>query len=172
MCIIIDINAIPSVFNPNIEDHAEFKPVLNWIISGDGFMIYGGTKYKDELKKLVKYLGFILELQRNNKVRVVCEKSIDDAEAQIKEIIPDNDFDDPHIAAIVKITACRLICSKDIRSVKYIQNRALYCKGFILPRYYTGIRNKGLLCPTNIPVEFRSTKRLNKKEQENLLKKK
>lgn len=171
MCVIIDINAIPSVFNSKSSDHAEFKPVFNWIIGDIGFMIYGGSKYKLELKELKQYLGFILELKRMNKVKEVNECEVDNFELEIRNLIPDEDFDDPHIAAIVKTTGCQLICSKDTRSIRYIHSRELYNKNFKLPKFYTSSRNTDLLCVRNIPDCYKHEKRLNKAIQEQIFKK-
>ncbi len=47
MCIIIDANALPSV----LKREPELCPVFNWINEGKGKIVYGGTKYKEELKK-------------------------------------------------------------------------------------------------------------------------
>lgn len=170
MCVIIDINAIPSVFNSKSSDHTEFRPVFDWIVEDIGFMIYGGSKYKLELKKLTQYLGFILELKRINKVKEVNVSVVDNFELEIRGLISDEDFDDPHIAAIVKTTGCQLICSKDTRSIKYIQSREIYNKNFKLPKFYTSSRNVDLLCVRNIPDCYKHEKRLNKTIQEKLYK--
>ncbi len=51
MCIIIDVNALNEVFNTDSVNHLEFKPVRDWIIEGKGKVLYGGTKYRDELMR-------------------------------------------------------------------------------------------------------------------------
>ena len=61
MAIIIDTNCIANVFSPKTANHSEFKPVLEWILLGKGLMIYGGSKYREELKKTAKYLPIIAE---------------------------------------------------------------------------------------------------------------
>lgn len=169
MCIIIDINTIPSVFSKSAEDHSEFEPVFKWIIEDCGFMIYGGTKFKSELSKLKKYLGFLLELKKMNKIRECSTEDVDKVQKDIKAIIPDEDFDDPHIAAIIKVTGCRLICTKDARSVKYIQDKKIYNKGFIIPKFYTGKRNKKILNPNNIPDKYKPIEKIQKEKQRQLL---
>jgi hypothetical protein len=51
MCIVIDTNTFSSVFNENSQKFKEFEPVNHWILKGNGFLIYGGRTYKNELKK-------------------------------------------------------------------------------------------------------------------------
>ncbi len=67
MCIIIDTNAFAPVFDRTSQNHAEFKPVLDWIVSGKGKIVYGGTKYKLELGKAYKYLKLFAEFKKINK---------------------------------------------------------------------------------------------------------
>jgi hypothetical protein len=62
MCIVIDVNTLASVFNPETEKHEEFSPVKRWIEGGKGFVIYGGTKYKAELQKTFRYLRLIRQM--------------------------------------------------------------------------------------------------------------
>lgn len=64
MTIVIDINVLPAVFNSSDNRHNEFKPVKEWIMKRLGFMVYGGTKYKDELRKMPRYIGVINELKK------------------------------------------------------------------------------------------------------------
>ena len=54
MCIIIDANTLSLVFNPETKGHEEFKPVFKWIDKGKGKIVYGGTKYEEELIKAGK----------------------------------------------------------------------------------------------------------------------
>ena len=44
MCIIVDTNCFAPVFDRKSEKHNQFAPVLEWIISGKGKLIYGGSK--------------------------------------------------------------------------------------------------------------------------------
>lgn len=56
MCIIVDTNTFGPVFDSNNEKHAEFKPVLDWVLHGKGKFVIGGSKYMAELKKAKKFL--------------------------------------------------------------------------------------------------------------------
>ncbi len=64
MCIIIDTNTLASVFNQASLNHSNFKPVLDWIYSGNGKIVYGGTRYESEIKN---YLGIFNELNKMNR---------------------------------------------------------------------------------------------------------
>jgi len=166
MAIIIDTNCFKNVFNRKSAYHKEFKPVLDWIIKGKGVVVYGGTKYTLELKKVPKYLPIIRYLRDVNKVIVGNCKNIDRLQAEIEAKKVDNDFDDTHLPAIVIDTRCRLICSEDKRSIPFVRNRDLYPSGICPPVYYTGSRNKDLLCNKYIHDGFRHLCKL-KKEQAN-----
>jgi len=77
MCIVIDVNAIPSVFNPSAGDHCEFRPILDWLESRKTKVVYGGTKYKEELSKMPQYFSILVEMRRSGKVHEVCDVSVD-----------------------------------------------------------------------------------------------
>ena len=61
MCIVIDTNAMPSVFNSNCTNHKEFAPVRSWIINGRGHLVFGGTKYKKEICQMGRYRRIIID---------------------------------------------------------------------------------------------------------------
>ncbi len=125
MCIVIDSNAIHLVFK--LQD-SDFRPVYNWIFNGDGKMVFGGTRYAKELIKLRKYSKIITELSRNNKVVVVNKDSVDSWEAKVKKIEPKKDFNDPHLVAIIEESGCRIVCSLDKSSDKYLKDNRFYKK--------------------------------------------
>ena len=52
MCIVIDINSFPSVFNKKDTLHPVFEPIFNAFKSQMISMVYGGTQYRKELRKL------------------------------------------------------------------------------------------------------------------------
>ena len=67
MCIIIDTNALASVFDVDSSNHENFKPVYDWIFNNKGKVVYGGTKYKEELKNSYRYLKLFGQLSRIRK---------------------------------------------------------------------------------------------------------
>jgi len=170
MAIIIDTNCFANVFKRNSDKHEEFKPVLDWILTGKGLIVYGGTKYFEELKKASKYLKILRLFKEQNKVVVGDRNEIDKVEAKNKELINDEDFDDPHLPAIAIVTKCMLICSVDNRSIKHVKNPVLYPDGFSCPSYYTGKRNSGLLCDKYIHDCHKPLLKINMANRECLIK--
>jgi len=166
MPIIVDINCLTNVFDKHSSKHKDFEAVKNWIIKGKGKVVFGGTTYSKELP--YKYVDLFAILKGLNKVIEGDRKVIDQKEIENKKLIPDKDFDDPHIAAIACITKCRLICSEDKRSFKFIKDKKLYPKGFIIPKFYTKAKNKDLLNETNIVELYKPITKLTKRSQKNI----
>ncbi len=146
MCIIIDINAFASVFQSNSADHNDFRPVLEWICKGKGKIVFGGTKYKEELKSAYKYLRIFRQFDAARKLVKIDDQSVDNEQARLESIIEHSDYDDYHIIAIIIVSGCKLICSKDSRAYPYFKNRTLYPKKFERPRIYSNSSNANLLC--------------------------
>ena len=168
MAIIIDTNCFANVFNRKSTNHKEYRPVLDWIVKGKGVVVYGGTKYIEELRKAPKYLPIMRLLREIDKVIIGNTENIDRLQAEIEANRIDVDFDDPHLPAIIIDTKCRLICSEDKRSIPFVRNRDLYPNGIHTPSYYTGLRNKNLLCDNYIHDDLKPLCKL-KKEQANLV---
>ncbi len=153
MCIIIDTNCFSSVFSRTSASHSEFAPVLEWILCGHGKAVFGGSKYRQELNSAKHYLKIFRLLDTFNRLIKVDDNKVDAEQTRVEGIITHPDFDDPHLAAIVIVSRCKLICSVDTRSIPHITNRVLYNKQSV-PKYYTGLRNRSLLCDKNIPQKY------------------
>jgi len=149
MCIVLDINVIPNIFNNESKEHVEFKPVRDWIIDKKGKVVYGGTKYFDELSKMRQYLSLFVRLNGAGKAVVRDTQAVDKIQAEVEAIIQDKDFDDPHLVAILKESGCKLICSLDARAFPFLKHH-LFFKGKEKPKIYSSSRNKDLLCDANI----------------------
>lgn len=163
MCVIVDTNAFAAVFNANANNHDEFAPVLDWIISGKGKLVIGGTKYMSELARTKKYLSFVQIL--NTKARKVIRLNDSDVDAWqniIEDKIKNPDFDDPHLPAIVIVSKCRVICSVDIRSVRFVTDSNIYPKGIVVPKYYTSKKNANLLTDEYVHKCYRPLTKLSK----------
>ena len=145
MCILIDTNCFSSVFKRNSKDHSQFEPVLKWILEGKGVIVVGGDTYMNELRQQRDFLTLIRLLKDIGKVYFGDTVAINDHEKRIRKAISDPDFDDPHLPAIVLDTSCKLICSKDKRSVNFVKMACLYPNKSFIPVYYSGNRNKKLL---------------------------
>lgn len=168
MCIIIDTNCLASVFERNSKTHNQFAPVLDWIVCGKGKLIYGGTKYLNELRNTCKYLKIINLLRNSGKAVLVESKLVDAEQMRIEALITDDDFDDPHLPAIVIVSKCKIICSTDTRSIKFVTQSILYPKGIDIPKYYTSIRNKDLLCDKYIHDCYKPLNKCNKNAQKSI----
>lgn len=145
MCIVIDVNRIPSVFNPHASDHHEFRPILDWIDSHNTKIVYGGRRYKTELLKLPRYFTILLEMKKAGQVYEADDEGVDAVQKEISRKIHHRNFNDQAIVAIVIVTRCRLICSNDRSSFPFLTLRALYPKDIKRPKIYTGLRSINLL---------------------------
>ena len=128
-------------------------------------MIYGGSKYIEELGK-TKYAKLInlLKKQTGNKIYVLDKEKVDQRQKIVEEMITDLDFDDPHLPAIAEVGKCKLVCSEDIRSIKFVTLKELY-KDKTPPNYYTGKRNIDLLCDNYVTDTHKPLTKLTKKDQ-------
>ena len=150
MCIIIDVNALPSVFNTEASDHCKFYPIKNWIYNGKGKMVFGGTTYNRQLAKLVRYTRLVADLDRQRKVIKICTTKVDQTEKKIFEAVKSSKCDDAHIIAIVSVSRCKLVCTKDDKSNVYITNKSLYPSGAKPPKIYKRLKHRVLLNDRNI----------------------
>ena len=146
MAIIIDTNTFAEVFIRTSKDHHEFAPVLEWLLNGKGSAVYGGSTYLKELKKAAKFIPVFRLLKETGKVIEGDSANIDDVEKSIKTTVNDPDFDDPHLAAIIIDTKCKILCTKDTRSLKFLKDKNIYPNGVSKPAYYTSCKNSNLLC--------------------------
>lgn len=146
MCIVIDTCALHLVF---LKKDCDFTPVNKWILKGKGKVVVGGSRYNNELKGARKYLPILAELSRLGKIVKVDDKSVDDCEIQIKKLESSASFNDPHIVALIRESGCKLLCSVDSSSDKYIRNTKFYSKGK-RPSIYRSKKHINLLSDSNI----------------------
>ena len=157
MCIILDINILPAVFSSNTLNHDQFAPVLNWITKGHGRVLIGGSKYKSELSR-TPYLKFFSILSRYNRTISLNDEKVDAEQVYVEALETDPDFDDPHIIAMIRVSGCRLVCSNDKRSIRFVSQRKFYTRPMKPPKYYTKKCNESILVDTNIPEIYRITR--------------
>lgn len=150
MCIVVDAPLFVPMFKTSDPKSVSYQPVRQWVVEGIGKFVIGGTKYKAELAKIPTVLPVLLELERKGKVVRISDAVVDAEEALVKVIEPRPDFDDPHLAALIRATGCRLICVLDPRSHKYLRASKLYKSPKARPNLYTRPKNKSLLCARNV----------------------
>lgn len=167
MCIVIDINTFHAVFNTESDSHKLYQPVMQWVISGKGKIVCGGSGYFRELAKLKKFTRLFNQLKTAGKVVFADDVKIDAKEAELKLLCDDNDFDDPHIVALLIVSGCRLICTEDSRSYPYLKKKEWFPKGAVLPKIYCAKSTKRagkLLADKNIAEICLPCIKLNKAE--------
>ena len=145
MCIIIDVNVLPSVFSSETKNHSEYKPVYDWFIGPNGKIVFGGSKYKGELLAMRRYHSLLVRYAKMNKVAYLEDEVVDKIQEDVKSKTDDSDFDDPHIIAIVIVSKGGIVCSDDKRSYRFIKDTAFYPDGIQVPRIYSNASNKDLL---------------------------
>jgi len=150
MCLVLDANSFPAVFRTDTVDHKQFRPVTKWIMGGPGFLVYGGTTYKNELREMSKYWSLVLELKKRGRVKEINDNVVNKHERKVKLLVGTCDCDDCHIIAIFRASGCQLLCSKDRRADKYIKKKTLYDGGQTPPAIYRSIKHVTLLCKERI----------------------
>ncbi len=145
MCIVVDINTLAPVFNEMCVRHEEFCPVKNWIDKGRGFLVFGGTRYKEELRRTYRYLRLVRQMKDSGQAVAIRDDLVDAAEVEVIEVTKGTDCDDQHIIALLGVSRCPLFCSNDSRSYKYIGDKSLYPKGMARVRIYSSKKNHTLL---------------------------
>lgn len=131
MCVIIDACVRDLVFTASPSDAA--VPVLEWIEEGDGRMIYGGSKFCDELftqkkddervpldrvirrVKAWKQAGRALEFPR----------AVIDAEEKIVRAMNVAMSNDVHVLALARVSGARVLFSTDGKLHADFKNAAI-----------------------------------------------
>ena len=151
MCLVIDTCCLTMVFDGNNQLHSGFQSVLRWI-TGKGCMIYGGTKYNEELRRLTKILPLVVELAKQRKAIQIENPSVDAIAAQLKRKYPEDEFNDEHIVALVIASRCRVVCTNDNAAISYLRRPDVFAgSGASRPSIYRGLRvHQRLCCDRNI----------------------
>jgi len=145
MAIVIDVNCLARVFNASNVDHVKFAAVRTFIETGVGKVVYGGTKYKDELRKAGRYLAVILELRKAGRAIAIRDEAVDKVTQVVAKAVVGTDCDDPHIIGLLAASNCALLCSVDKRSYGFIRDRKFYAKDNVRVKIYCSDRNAKLL---------------------------
>lgn len=161
MCVIVDTNTFGPVFNDKDAKHADFEPILHWVLYGKGKFVIGGSKYMGELKKAKRYLHLFGILNSyKDKIIKLDDQLVDNEQKRLETMVTDPDFDDPHLPAMVIVSKCQIICSDDTRSIRFVTDPRLYPDGVKTPKYYTGIRNRNLLCDKYVDDKYKPLNKL------------
>ena len=150
MCIVLDVNVFSEFFNESNSNYGDFEKLRKWVLSEHGKLIYGGSKYKQELTTAHSYLRIMVGLERAGKLICLDDSEVDDLQEQVEKIEPSKKFDDPHLVAIIISSKCRIICTNDKRAIPYLKDQRFYKKPVLKPKVYSSDRNESLLIDKNI----------------------
>lgn len=150
MCIVIDPPTLISLFKTNDPDHRKFVPLKSWIISGNGKMISGGSKFKQELLKIASILSYVQNIERAGRLVKIADESVDREAVRLKRIERSTDFDDEHLVALVSCSGSKLVATKDRRCHCYLRDSRFYGSPSHRPKIYSSGSHSNLLTQRNI----------------------
>lgn len=145
MCAVIDPPLFLAIVNTKHEKHAEFGLLKDWLMTGCGKAITGGTQYRAELSRVCSVLGFLADLERAGRVIKFDQKSVDAAADFATKKAGSNDFDDAHLVALVSVSGCKVVCLNDPRAHRFLKKKELYLVGVKKPKLFSGTKNSSLL---------------------------
>ena len=149
MCIVIDTNSLGMVFDESNARHGDFSAVKAWLEKGLGIVVYGGTKYKQELSLSIRYMRLLRLMLDAGKAALINDAAVDRIEAGVRKKTAGTECDDQHIIALLAAAHCPLLCSVDARSFEFVKDKSLYPKGAPEVKIYTSTRNADLLRKSN-----------------------
>lgn len=165
MCIIVDTNALASVFKHKSSDHSDFAPVARWITDGKGALVYGGSKYISELRE---YLNLFNEFRKAQKAIRLNDGDVDLKQKWVSKQLKHRDFDDPHIVAILLESGCKLVCTKDVSAIPFLKHVKFFPKRADQPKIYSRRRHAPLLTDKYIAQICKPCKTLNLSQKKKL----
>jgi hypothetical protein len=145
MCIVIDINTLSHVFNPEDKEYPEFYHVKIWIEKKWGCLVLGGSKFKSELFRTQKYLKIIRLLKDNGNAFFIDDSLVDALELELIEKTKGLGCNDQHILALLATSRCPLFCSQDRAFYPFVKMKSIYLKKGDNVRIYSSSRNVDLL---------------------------
>ncbi|MEK7813399.1 MAG: hypothetical protein AAB296_06520 [Candidatus Desantisbacteria bacterium] len=150
MCLILDTNSLAATLNPKDLRHADFLPVYNWIVNGKGKIVYGGSQIKKEYKACQKYFRMLMNLEKRNKIVLLCDTAVDREQKILKDKKSHRDFNDSHLLAMVIVSGVRIVCTAESRAIPFLKDRNLYPAPIKKPKIYSKANNSTLLIDSNI----------------------
>lgn len=144
--LIIDANVLSCVFDPGSQQHAEYKPIRDFVLKSRGILVSGGTKYVKELAKLPAILGLFKQLESSGQVKVSPKDRVDTEAVRITQLAPAPRCDDQHLIALVEVSGARVVASNDRRADKFLKDRSLY-RTAKRPSIYRSSKHARLLRP-------------------------
>ena len=108
MCIIIDASCASGAFG---EPSPDSRPVIDWISSGSGVLVYGGM-LAQELLRLDKAKRWLVEARRQGRARLIESDRIERERQQLaaQSKLKSNDS---HVLALARASGARLLYTAD-----------------------------------------------------------
>lgn len=120
MCIILDANRFSEALsNP---PHSDYQPVIDWLFSGAGRLVYGGRKYKRELDNHGTARRAFAQLKKAGRIRTVPDREVDAEETALSGRCAS---DDEHVVAIARLARVALVCTEDTLLMQDVKNKML-----------------------------------------------
>lgn len=104
----------------------EYAPLLRWLTDpdGDGSLVIGGTKYREEVGRHNQARRFFVERLRAGRAIAVDDKSVNAEEERLASAKACSS-DDEHVVALARISGARVVCTEDQALWADIKNKAL-----------------------------------------------
>jgi len=110
MCAILDANAVHEVFGFNRTPAGD--QFRRWVDSGQGQLVVGGSRLKEELYRNRHFNEWLSEAERSPRVRFVNDESINTKAAELEDAGV-CESDDEHVIALAQKSHARLLYSHD-----------------------------------------------------------
>lgn len=110
MLLIVDANCASQALCHN-PTH-DFQPIILAIRDGRRKVVVGGSKQKEEYKRLANVWRFLRVLDQAGLAQLVEDNRVDVEQAFLEANVPMKS-DDPHVLALARVSGARLLCSKD-----------------------------------------------------------
>jgi hypothetical protein len=162
---VCDINILHDIFSTSEND---FTPIRKWIDEGKGKFVFGGTSYLKELERARKYNKILIEYGKKRKVVLIPKEKVDLKENEVKSKVAMR-CNDPHIIAILAVSGCKLVGTKDQEAQEFLQQSDLYPFS-PRPKIYSNKKNANLLNNANIANCCLPSQELCSKDRKTLLK--
>lgn len=120
MCIVIDANVAPHVFDKN---SAFYAPVLTWLFSARGGVVYGGT-LGTELFKIAEARKALVALKRAGTAFEVPPSAISNEENTLHKLAL-HTSNDVHVLAVLRLSGSRSLVSNDRALINDLHNQSL-----------------------------------------------
>ena len=108
MCVIIDANVVPSIFDQN-KQTSSGKLLLDWIAKGRS-VIYGG-RLKKELLQIRSFKQWAFEALKSGRLKEIEKDRINSEINQLKRLTTKSN--DLHVIALARVSKTRLLHSRD-----------------------------------------------------------